>query len=57
MSWNSMIFWCVKVWFMKGALELFEGMKRDGFELDEMTVVSVLRAVWGYWEFGLREGG
>ncbi|PWA94534.1 pentatricopeptide repeat (PPR-like) superfamily protein [Artemisia annua] len=43
-SWNSMISGCVKMGFAKGALELFEEMKRDGFEPDEMTVVSVLGA-------------
>ncbi|GJW66475.1 pentatricopeptide repeat-containing protein [Tanacetum coccineum] len=43
-SWNSMIYGCVKTGFAKGALELFKEMKRDGFEPDEMTVVSMLGA-------------
>ncbi|PWA76159.1 Pentatricopeptide repeat-containing protein [Artemisia annua] len=42
-SWNLMISGCVKIGFAKGALELFEDMKRDGFDPDEMTAVSVLR--------------
>ena len=51
-------FWVCEDGFVKGALELFEEMKRDGFEPDEMTVVRVLReGVWGYWEFGVGEGG
>lgn len=34
----------MKMAFAKGASELFEEIKRDGFEHDEMTIVSVLRA-------------
>ncbi|GKE30801.1 pentatricopeptide repeat-containing protein [Tanacetum coccineum] len=52
-SWNSMISGCVKMGFAKGALELFEEMKRDGFEPDEMTVVSVLGACGDLGDLGL----
>ncbi|GJX64112.1 pentatricopeptide repeat-containing protein [Tanacetum coccineum] len=34
--------WVCEDGIYKGALELFKEMKRDGFEPDEMTVVSVL---------------
>nr|GEU55908.1 putative reverse transcriptase domain-containing protein [Tanacetum cinerariifolium] len=43
-SWNSMIYGCVRMGFTKGALELFNEMKNDGFEPDEMTFVIVLGA-------------
>ncbi|GJS55960.1 pentatricopeptide repeat-containing protein [Tanacetum coccineum] len=52
-SWNSMIFGCVEMGFAKGALELFKEMKRDGFEPDDMTVVSVLGACEDLGDLGL----
>ncbi|XP_071731115.1 pentatricopeptide repeat-containing protein At2g34400-like [Rutidosis leptorrhynchoides] len=43
-SWNSMISGYSKMGFCRDALELFEKMKGEGFEPDEMTIVSVLGA-------------
>nr|GEY26555.1 pentatricopeptide repeat-containing protein At2g34400 [Tanacetum cinerariifolium] len=52
-SWNSMIYGCVRMGFMKGALELFKEMKKDGFELDEMPFVTVLGACGDLGDLGL----
>ncbi|GKB04986.1 pentatricopeptide repeat-containing protein [Tanacetum coccineum] len=52
-SWNSMIFGCVKMGFAKGTFELFKEMKRDGFKPDDMTVVSVLGACGDLGDLGL----
>ncbi|XP_024978674.1 pentatricopeptide repeat-containing protein At2g34400 [Cynara cardunculus var. scolymus] len=43
-SWNSMISGYSKMGFPRGALELFERMRGEGFEPNEMTLVSVLGA-------------
>nr|XP_043618384.1 pentatricopeptide repeat-containing protein At2g34400 isoform X2 [Erigeron canadensis] len=43
-SWNSMISGYLKMGLSKSALELFEEMKVEGFEPNEMTLVSVLWA-------------
>ncbi|KAI3726008.1 hypothetical protein L1987_65805 [Smallanthus sonchifolius] len=43
-TWNSMISGYLKMGFPGSALELFEKMKGEGFEPDEMTLVSVLGA-------------
>ncbi|KAL8217833.1 hypothetical protein R6Q57_021206 [Mikania cordata] len=43
-SWNSMISGYSKMGFPGSALELFEKMKGEGFEPNEMTLVSVLGA-------------
>ncbi|KAI3768756.1 hypothetical protein L2E82_19587 [Cichorium intybus] len=43
-SWNSMISGYSKMGFPKDALDLFEKMKGEGFEPNEMTLVSVLGA-------------
>ncbi|KAF5749379.1 pentatricopeptide repeat-containing protein [Tripterygium wilfordii] len=43
-SWNSMISGYLKIGYAAEAIECFERMREDGFEPDEMTLVSVLRA-------------
>ena len=41
-SWNSMISGYSKMGFAADAVEMFGKMKDEGFEPDEMTVVSVI---------------
>lgn len=44
MSWNSMIAGYAKMGRAREAVEVFEEMRREGFEPDEMGLVSVLGA-------------
>ncbi|KAM7266764.1 hypothetical protein ACFE04_008930 [Oxalis oulophora] len=43
-SWNSMISGYAKVGYAEEGLKLFRRMREEGFEPNEMTVVSVLKA-------------
>jgi pentatricopeptide repeat protein len=56
-SWNSMISGYSKMGFAKEAIGLFMEMREEGFEPDEMTLVSVLWACGdldlGRWVEGL----
>jgi pentatricopeptide repeat protein len=56
-SWDSMISGYSKMGFAKEAIGLFMEMRGEGFEPDEMTLVSVLGACgdldWGRWVEGL----
>ncbi|KAG5226234.1 pentatricopeptide repeat-containing protein [Salix suchowensis] len=53
-SWNSMISGYSKMGFAKEAIVLFMEMREEGFEPDEMTLVSVLGACGdlGIWVWG-----
>lgn len=43
-SWNSMISGCAGMGLVKEAVELFRGMRGEGFEPCERTLASVLKA-------------
>ncbi|KAJ6372814.1 hypothetical protein OIU76_027191 [Salix suchowensis] len=52
-SWNSMISGYSKMGFAKQAIVLFMEMREEGFEPDEMTLVSVLGACGDLGDLGL----
>ncbi|KAJ6732015.1 hypothetical protein OIU79_003193 [Salix purpurea] len=52
-SWNSMISGYSKMDFAKEAIRLFMEMREEGFEPDEMTLVSVLGACEDLGDLGL----
>ncbi|KAB5514754.1 hypothetical protein DKX38_028660 [Salix brachista] len=52
-SWNSMISGYSKMGFAKEAIGLFVEMREEGFEPDEMTLVSVLGACGDLGDLGL----
>ncbi|KAF9663057.1 hypothetical protein SADUNF_Sadunf18G0118600 [Salix dunnii] len=52
-SWNSMISGYSKMGFAKEAIGLFMEMREEGFEPDEMTLVSVLGACGDLGDLGL----